>query len=82
MLREIFYGSENKELVSHQELVDAEPREVFIIACLLIPIVGIGLYPKIITQVYDASTSALVATVRQGVSQLPAVSARLSHPES
>jgi NAD(P)H-quinone oxidoreductase subunit 4 len=82
MLREIFYGSENKELVSHQELVDAEPREVFIIACLLIPIVGIGLYPKIITQVYDASTSALVATVRQGVSQLPAVSARLSQPNS
>ncbi len=82
MLREIFYGSENKELVSHQELVDAEPREVFIIACLLIPIVGIGLYPKIITQVYDASTSALVATVRHGVSQLPAVSAKLSHPNS
>jgi len=82
MLREIFYGSENKDLVSHQELVDAEPREVFIIACLLIPIVGIGLYPKIITQVYDASTSALVATVRQGVKQLPAVSARLAHPKS
>src|SRR4028119_394860 len=38
MLREIFYGEENKELVSHQKLIDAEPREIFIIACLLIPI--------------------------------------------
>ncbi|MFO0213074.1 MAG: NAD(P)H-quinone oxidoreductase subunit 4, partial [Pseudanabaena sp.] len=33
MLREIFYGKENAELVSNQELIDAEPREVFIIAC-------------------------------------------------
>jgi NAD(P)H-quinone oxidoreductase subunit 4 len=79
MLRQIFYGSENKELVAHQELVDAEPREVFIIACLLIPVVGIGLYPKIITQVYDASTSALVSTVRQGATQLPPISAKLAN---
>jgi NAD(P)H-quinone oxidoreductase subunit 4 len=42
MLREIFYGAENKELVEHEELVDAEPREVFIIACLLIPIIGVS----------------------------------------
>ncbi|HEY9812726.1 MAG TPA: NAD(P)H-quinone oxidoreductase subunit 4, partial [Candidatus Sericytochromatia bacterium] len=45
MLREIFYGPENKELVEHEALIDAEPREIFIIACLLIPIIGIGLYP-------------------------------------
>lgn len=64
MLREIFFGTENKQLTEHQELVDAEPREVFIIACLLIPIVGIGLYPKIITQIYDATNSALVTTIR------------------
>jgi NAD(P)H-quinone oxidoreductase subunit 4 len=42
MLREIFYGAENKELTSHEALIDAEPREVFIIACLLVPIIGIG----------------------------------------
>jgi NAD(P)H-quinone oxidoreductase subunit 4 len=70
MLREIFYGAENKELVSHEELVDAEPREVFIIACLLIPIIGIGLYPKLMTQVYDATTTNLVATIRQSVPTL------------
>ena len=32
MLREIFYGTPNKELVDHTNLVDAEPREVYIIS--------------------------------------------------
>lgn len=67
MLREIFYGEENQELVSQQALIDAEPREVFIIACLLIPIIGIGLYPKILTQVYDSTTVKLTARLRDSV---------------
>jgi NAD(P)H-quinone oxidoreductase subunit 4 len=41
MLREILYGPENKELVKNEKLVDAEPREVFIIAGLLVPNIGI-----------------------------------------
>ncbi len=75
MLREIFYGPENKELVAHEALIDAEPREVFIIACLLIPIIGIGFYPKLLTQVYDATTQQLVARLREAApltAQLPA----------
>ncbi|ARV62113.1 NAD(P)H-quinone oxidoreductase subunit 4 [Nostocales cyanobacterium HT-58-2] len=84
MLREIFYGEENKELVSHQKLIDAEPREIFIIACLLVPIIGIGLYPKILTEIYDASTVQLTARLRDSVPALsdpkaPAVS--FSAPE-
>ncbi len=79
MLREIFYGKENEELVAHQKLIDAEPREIFIIACLLVPIIGIGLYPKILTQVYDASTVKLTARLRDSIPALadekaPAVS--------
>ncbi|MBW4496739.1 MAG: photosynthetic/respiratory NAD(P)H-quinone oxidoreductase subunit D1 [Oscillatoria princeps RMCB-10] len=70
MLREIFYGPENKELVEHEELVDAEPREVFIIACLLVPIIGIGLYPKILTQMYDATTVQLTGRLRESVPAL------------
>jgi NAD(P)H-quinone oxidoreductase subunit 4 len=69
-LREIFYGPENEELTSHQVLVDAEPREVFIIACLLVPIIGIGLYPKILTQMYDATTMQLTTRLRQSVPSL------------
>jgi NAD(P)H-quinone oxidoreductase subunit 4 len=67
MLREIFYGAENKELVEHEELVDAEPREVFIIACLLIPIIGVGFYPKLLTQIYDSTTTSLTAHLRDSV---------------
>jgi NAD(P)H-quinone oxidoreductase subunit 4 len=70
MLREIFYGQENEELVSHQNLIDAEPREVFIIACLLIPIIGIGFYPKLLTQMYDATTVQLTARLRGSVPTL------------
>ena len=60
MLREIFFGKENAELVSHSNLVDAEPREIYVIACLLIPIIGIGLYPRILTDSYRASIESLV----------------------
>ncbi|NEP53331.1 MAG: NADH-quinone oxidoreductase subunit M, partial [Moorea sp. SIO3C2] len=70
MLREILYGPENKELVAHEALIDAEPREVFIIACLLVPIIGIGLYPKIVTQIYDATTVQLTARLRNSVPTL------------
>ncbi len=78
MLREIFYGPENKELVDHEELVDAEPREVFIIACLLVPIIGIGLYPKILTQMYDATTVQLTARLRESV---PALALKLQEKQ-
>lgn len=67
MLREIFYGPENKELTDHQVLIDAEPREVFIIACLLIPIIGIGLYPKLLTQIYDSTTIALTSRMQDSL---------------
>lgn len=67
MLREIFYGPENKELTSHEALIDAEPREVFIIACLLIPIIGIGFYPKLLTQIYDVKTQAITAQLQRSL---------------
>jgi NAD(P)H-quinone oxidoreductase subunit 4 len=67
MLREIFYGPENEELVSHQVLIDAEPREVFIIGCLLIPIIGIGFYPKLLTQIYDSKTIVITAELQEAL---------------
>ena len=70
MLREIFYGQENQELISHEALIDAEPREVFIVACLLIPIIGIGFYPKLLTQIYDATTIQLTQRLRDSVPTL------------
>jgi NAD(P)H-quinone oxidoreductase subunit 4 len=69
-LREIFYGPENKELVEHEVLQDAEPREVFIIACLLVPIIGFGFYPKMLTQIYDSTTQQLTERLRASVPTL------------
>jgi NAD(P)H-quinone oxidoreductase subunit 4 len=73
MLREIFFGKENAELASHTHLVDAEPREIYVISALLVPIIGIGLYPRIMTDTYRASIETLVA--REEVAL-----AKLDHP--
>ncbi|MBD1907958.1 NAD(P)H-quinone oxidoreductase subunit 4 [Funiculus sociatus GB2-A5] len=63
LLRQVFYGQSNPELTTLVAM-DAKPREVFITACLLIPIIGIGLYPKVATQTYDVKTVAVAAQAR------------------
>jgi len=50
--------------------IDAQPREVAIAFCFLIPIVGIGFYPKMAMQVYDAKTVAVNAEVRESYVQI------------
>jgi NAD(P)H-quinone oxidoreductase subunit 4 len=72
MLREIFYGKENVELASHSELVDAEPREIYVIGALLVPIIGIGLYPRLMTDTYSAAMEALVARNESAMKALTA----------
>ena len=51
---------------------DAKPREVFIAACFLVPIIGIGLYPKLATEIYDVKTVAINTQMRQADTQLAA----------
>ncbi|MBX9256179.1 NAD(P)H-quinone oxidoreductase subunit 4 [Desmonostoc muscorum CCALA 125] len=70
-------GSENQEdegtvcfgtdcLVPEEAVYDdARPREVFIAACFLLMIIGIGLYPKMAMQMYDVKTVAVNANLRQ-----------------
>ena len=65
MLRTVFYGSENTELLKHVTLTDSKPREAFIALCLIVPIIGIGIYPKLATQTYDAKTSEIAVQARQ-----------------
>jgi NAD(P)H-quinone oxidoreductase subunit 4 len=64
MLRQVFYGAENPEHPIAGEFHDAKPRELFIAASLLIPVIGIGLYPKLATEVYDVKTVAIADHVR------------------
>jgi NAD(P)H-quinone oxidoreductase subunit 4 len=49
---------------------DASPREVFIAACFLVMILGIGFYPKLATQMYDVKTVAVNTQVRQSYTQI------------
>jgi NAD(P)H-quinone oxidoreductase subunit 4 len=67
MLRQVFYGKNNSGLVIEKYAADAKPREIFITACLLVPIIGVGLYPKIATQTYDVKTVAVTAQVRNAL---------------
>jgi NAD(P)H-quinone oxidoreductase subunit 4 len=69
MLRSVFYGNEGSALAK-LSLTDANPREAFIAVCLLIPIIGIGIYPKLATQTFDTTTVALTSHARM---VLPAI---------
>jgi NAD(P)H-quinone oxidoreductase subunit 4 len=51
---------------------DATPREVFIAACFFVLIIGIGLYPKLTTQMYDATMVSLNSQLRQSYTQVAA----------
>lgn len=64
MLRVVFYGKENSNLVLDGFSIDAKPREIFITVCLLLPIIGIGLYPKLAMSTYDLKTVEVAAKVR------------------
>ncbi len=57
-------------LPSESTFSDARPREVFIAASFLVLIVGIGLYPKLVTKVYDATTVALNSQMRDSYAQV------------
>jgi NAD(P)H-quinone oxidoreductase subunit 4 len=67
MLRKVFYGDQGELATESSSWLDAKPREVFITACLLVPIIGIGLYPKIATQTYDATTVAVASHLQSAL---------------
>jgi NAD(P)H-quinone oxidoreductase subunit 4 len=67
MLRKVFYGNQGELAAESFAWLDAKPREVFITACLLVPIIGIGLYPKIATQTYDATTVAVASHLQSAL---------------
>lgn len=49
---------------------DASAREVFIAACFLVLIVGIGLYPRFTMQMYDVKTVAINTQIRSNYTQI------------
>ncbi|AFZ37692.1 NADH dehydrogenase subunit M [Stanieria cyanosphaera PCC 7437] len=67
MLRQVFYGESNPQLKIDNYQADVQPREIFITACLLIPIIAIGLYPKLVTSTYDLKTVEVASKVRSAL---------------
>ncbi len=66
MLREMFYGKEGVA-VDGKVFLDMKPRELFIAASLMLPIIGIGFYPKLITQTYDATAVQIAQNARMAL---------------
>lgn len=66
MLREVFYGKQNATQ-TFEPLMDVNPREIFITACLLIPIIGIGFYPKVATQTYSVKAVEVATHIRNAL---------------
>ena len=66
MLREVFYGKQNSTQ-TFEPLMDVNPREIFITACLLLPIIGIGFYPKLATQTYNVKTVEVATHIRNAL---------------
>ena len=67
MLREVFYGELNPNLKLKDFAVDLQAREIFITVCLLVPIIGIGLYPKLLTNTYDVKTVEVAQKTRSAL---------------
>lgn len=67
MLREVFYGETNENLKIDSFQADAQPREIFIATCLLLPVIGIGLYPKLATTTYDYKTTEIADKTRSAL---------------
>ncbi len=67
MLRVVFYGNPNSNLKIDGFQADAKPREIFVTVCLLIPIIAIGLYPKLATNTYDLKTVEVATKVREAL---------------
>jgi NAD(P)H-quinone oxidoreductase subunit 4 len=70
MLRRMFYGVDGTlklDFSASNGWIDANPRELAITACLLLPIIGIGFYPKVATQTYDVKTTEVASIVRDSL---------------
>ncbi|MEL6469210.1 MAG: NAD(P)H-quinone oxidoreductase subunit 4 [Cyanobacteria bacterium J06623_4] len=71
MLRSIFYGETGEVALPKDQSWRIMPREAFVAVCLLVPIIGIGLYPKIAIQTYSAKTVEVAAQVKTTLPDVP-----------
>jgi len=60
MLRQMFYGYKVLN-APNPYFKDSGPREIFILICLFLPIIGIGLYPDLVLFLYNAKVEAILS---------------------
>lgn len=71
MLKSIFYGEQGEVEVPVDKSWAIMPREAFVALCLLVPIVGIGLYPKMAIQTYSVKTVEVAAQIQTTLPDVP-----------
>ena len=86
LVRRVFSGPADLATVTATAWMDAKPREVFITVCLLVPIIAIGLYPKLATQTYDVKTVAVAEGLQGTLTTIaqrphPAIYAAIERPQ-
>jgi NAD(P)H-quinone oxidoreductase subunit 4 len=65
MIRQIFYGYKYTvtKLTNLTLMLDATPREIFIITSLLLPVLGIGLYPDLTLPLWSEKVKSLITPI-------------------
>nr|WGO60523.1 NADH-plastoquinone oxidoreductase subunit 4 [Aneura pinguis]WGO60609.1 NADH-plastoquinone oxidoreductase subunit 4 [Aneura pinguis] len=58
--RQMFHGYKSLK-VSISYLMDAGPREIFVSTCLLLPVIGIGIYPNFVLFIWNNETAHLLS---------------------
>lgn len=62
MLRQMFYGYKFSKFTTFSNSnMDAGPREIFILVCLIFPIIGIGLYPNSVLSLWNSKVSFILS---------------------
>nr|QWW93071.1 NADH-plastoquinone oxidoreductase subunit 4 [Cyathodium smaragdinum] len=61
MSRQMFYGYKKGHINLTSYLVDAGPREIFILICLSFPTIAIGFYPKFVLSIYQNKVNFILS---------------------
>jgi NAD(P)H-quinone oxidoreductase subunit 4 len=60
MLRQMFYGYKLFH-VPNENFVDSGPRELFLLICIFLPVIGIGIYPDFVLSLSVDRVEALLS---------------------
>jgi NAD(P)H-quinone oxidoreductase subunit 4 len=66
MVRQMFYGY--KDIKINSVTLDASPREIFVLSSLFLPMIGIGLYPKLVLPLWEVKSQLITSLFNQNQS--------------